>query len=164
LLRQSTALPTWPLERWEREDDERRAACALVASVVLLAALRLWMALTQRPAFLDAYGQAHQLDTRTPSGRVIADLHAPNLVGATLFDLTVLVLMVPCVGLVVRGLLVEGHYLAIGLGALGAAGVLSSLAYPVPWWFLVSTLLLLAEVVTAVLVLVRAGRWTRGVT
>lgn len=142
--------------RWESAPDAVRAVCALATPIVLFAALRVWMAATQWPVFVDAYGAAHGLDTRTPAGRVMAELYVPTQAGAAVFTLLVLAPMLPLARSLLRGRPVARN-LARPLAVLGTVNALSSLADAVPWWFAVATVLLVAD---AVALLVLLGRPT----
>lgn len=130
-----------------------RAACALLVSLVALAALRLWMVAGQWPEFMRAYGRTRHLDMSTAAGWAMAELHTPGQWSA-LLDLGVV--LVSC--LLVFGVLHRvsecrtfGVVLAVGL----LLDSLSSLAYPVPWFYLVATCMLALAAATLLTLLLR---------
>lgn len=133
--------------------DAVRAACALLVPLLALMALRVWMVAAEWPAFVHAYGTAHHLDTGAPAGWVLAELRTPGQWGVVV-DLGA---ALAAAGLMVA--LVHRWWGArvLVLGAVGAAGidVAASLAYPVPWWFVVAGVLAAATVLAVVVLLCR---------
>jgi hypothetical protein len=133
--------------------DAVRAACALLGPLVALMVLRVWMVGFEWPAFVLAYGTAHGLDMTSSSGWVLAELRTPGQwsvlvdLGATLASVGFMVAMVRRWW---------GARLLL-LGAVGAAGidVVASLAYPVPWWFLVAGVLAAVTVLALVVLVCR---------
>ena len=133
--------------------DAVRAACGLLVPLVALMLLRVWMVAVEWPAFVRAYGSAHGLDMNSPSGWVLAELRTPGQWGV-LVDLGA---VLAAAGFMVT--LVRRWWGArvLVLGATGAAGidVVASLAYPVPWWFLVAGVLAGCTVLVMVVLLCR---------
>lgn len=133
--------------------DAVRAACALLVPLVALMVLRVWMVGFEWPAFVRAYGTAHGLDMASSSGWVQAELRTPGQ-WAVVVDLGA---ASASAGLMVA--LVRRWWGArvLLLGVAGAAGidVVASLAYPVPWWFLVAGVLAAATVLALVVLVCR---------
>lgn len=133
--------------------DAVRAACALLVPLVALMLLRVWMVGFEWPAFVQAYGTAHGLDVAAPSGWVPAELRTPGQWGV-LVDLgTALASVGLMVALVRRWW--GARVLLLAAAAGGGIDVVASLAYPVPWWFLVAGVLAAATELVLVVLLCR---------
>ncbi len=133
---------------WDTAPDAVRRACTILVPLVALGGLRVWMVATQWPDFLLSYGRARGLDMGSEAGWVLSALRAPRQ-GSVLLDLGAVVLVCALVVAAlhrVRAARAAGVALSAGVGV----DAVSSLAYPVPWWFVVASLMLAA--VTAVLV------------
>ena len=135
--------------------DALRAACTLLVPLVALAVLRVWMVVAEWPAFVAAFGHARGLDMRTTAGWVLAELRTPGQWGVVL-DLVVTLVAAACLAAVVRR---WWGSRTLAVAALSAAGVdvVASLAYPVPWWFLVAGVLSAGADLVLVLLLCRAS-------
>jgi hypothetical protein len=139
---------------WGAAPDAVRSACALLVSLVALAVLRAWMVLAEWPEFMRVYGRNRHLDMGSASGWTMAELHTPGQWSA-LLDLGVV--LASC--LLVLGVLhrvSECRTFGVVLAVALLLDTLSSLAYPVPWFYLVATsMLALAALVLVVLLLRR---------
>lgn len=133
--------------------DAVRAACALLLPLVALMLLRVWMVGFEWPAFVRAYGRAHGLDTAVPSGWVLAELRTPGQWAVVVDLATALVSAGLMVALVRRWW--GARVLLLGAAAGGGIDVVASLAYPVPWWFLVAGVLAASGELVLVVLLCR---------
>lgn len=130
--------------------DALGAACALLVLLLPLCALRVWMVASEWPQFVRAYGGADGLDMRTSSGWVLAELRTPGQWGV-LLDLVATLAMAGFLVAVVRRWW-GSRVLAMALASAVGVDVVASLAYPVPWWFLVAGVLVAgADLVMVVL-------------
>jgi hypothetical protein len=133
--------------------DAVRAACGLLVPLVALMLLRVWMVGFEWPAFVRAYGTAHRLDMASSSGWVVAELRTPGQGGVVVDLATALVSAGLMVALVRRWW--GARVLLLGATAAGGIDVVASLAYPVPWWFLVAGVLTAATELVLVVLLCR---------
>ena len=144
-----------PAERgdWGAAPDAVRAACALLVSLTALAALRTWMVIGEWPEFLRAYGRTHHLDMSSGAGWTMAELRTPGQWSAALDLGFVLLTIILVLGVLhrVSECRIFGVVVAVGL----LLDSLASLAYPVPWWYLVATSMLALGAFTLGLLLLR---------
>jgi hypothetical protein len=130
-----------------------RAACGLMVLLVPLGVLRVWMVAAEWRQFVGAWGEAEGLDMRLGSSWALAELRTPGQWGV-LLDLAAT--------LGTAGFLVAvwrrwwgSRVLAGGLASAVGVDVVASLAYPVPWWFLVAGVLTAGAQLVLVLLLSR---------
>lgn len=138
---------------WDAAPDAVRAGVALLVPLAALALLRVWMVLTQWPAFERAFGRAHGLDMTTPAGWATAALRTPGQWTA-LLDVGALTLLACSVVAVVRRI---GGARSVALAAGVTADAVASLAYAVPWWYAAATAMLAGWLVLLVTLLTRAS-------
>lgn len=133
--------------------DALGAACGLLALLLALGALRVWMVAAQWPQFVRTFGDASGLDMRSSSGWVLSELRTPGQWGV-LLDLAATIAVAGLLLAVVRRWW-GSRVLAIGVASAAGADVVASLAYPVPWWFLVAGVLTAGADLVLVLLLSR---------
>ncbi len=133
--------------------DALRAACGLLVLLLPLCALRVWMVAAQWPQFVRAYGGAGGLDMRSSSGWVLAELRTPGQWGV-LLDLVATLAAAGFLAAVLRRWW-GSRALAVALVCAVGVDVVASLAYPVPWWFLVAGVLTAAGDLLLVVLLSR---------
>jgi hypothetical protein len=119
--------------------DALRAACGLLVLMLPLCVLRVWMVAAEWPQFVRAYGGAEGLDMRSSAGWVLAELRTPGQWGV-LLDLTATLGAAGFLMAVLRRWW-GSRVLAAALVSAAGVDVVASLAYPVPWWFLVAGVL-----------------------
>ncbi len=140
---------------WGAAPDAVRSAVALLVPLVASAALRVWMVLTQWPAFERAFGDAHGLDMTTPAGWATAGLRTPGQWACVLDVGAVLLLAALVVAVAARAR--GARWAAVVLAAAVVVDALASLAYAVPWWFAVATGMLVGWLVLLGVLLTRAS-------
>ncbi|MGN6301462.1 MAG: hypothetical protein ACTHN8_10275 [Angustibacter sp.] len=133
--------------------DAVRAACGLLVPLVALMALRVWMVGFEWPAFVRSYGTAHRLDMSSSAGWVLAELRTPGQWGVVV-DLAAALASVGFMVALVRRWW-GARVLLLAAAAAGGIDVAGSLAYPVPWWFLVAGVLAAAIELGIVVLLCR---------
>ncbi|GAB3590591.1 hypothetical protein GCM10027446_05750 [Angustibacter peucedani] len=125
---------------WDTAPDALRSAVVLLVPVAALAALRVWMVGTQWSAFQGAFGRSHGLDMTTDAGWVTAALRTPGQ-WSSLVDVCAVALLAAMVAGVLRRVS-EVRWVAVFVAVGVAVDALASLAYAVPWWYLVATAML----------------------
>lgn len=138
---------------WERAPDALRSACAVLVPLVAVAGLRVWMVLGRWPDFERAYGRSRHLDMSSHAGWVVAGLHTPGQGGA-LLDVGVVLVVSVLVAATLRRVH-EARPFALALLVGAAVDSAASLAYAVPWWYLVASVLLAGVALVQVVLLTR---------
>ncbi len=133
-----------------------RVVRLLLALVVVLGITRVVVAQVRRDAFVYAYGQFRHLDMTSFLGQEVAKRDAPGHLDSALFSLLCAgLLLLPLVRRVGQGA-PWAKNAALFLSAMGGLNTLGSIAVPAPWWYHVSTILLVALTAVVVWLLWRA--------
>jgi hypothetical protein len=138
---------------WDWTPDALRAACTLLVPLAGLAVLRVWMVATQWHEFVRVFGRSSGLDMDGTSGWALAELRTPGQWTVAVDALAVLALLLLVPATVHRW--PEARVAAVALAGITGVDALASVAYPVPWWYVVAGAMLAGSAVLLVVLLLR---------